>query len=331
MKRIEKTVFISYRRENVPWALAIFQYLTQQGFDVFFDYSGVDSGAFEKIIIENIRSRAHFLVLLTPSALDDCSKPNDWLRREIEIAIDSRRNVIPLIFEGFDFGAPPIATKLTGELAQLREYNGMGVPAEYFDAAMDKLCARFLKVPLDAVIHPASPTARRAAASEKAEAVAAPAVPEKELSAQEFFERGYRAADAESKIHFYTEAIRLKPDYASAFNNRGAARETIGDNAGAREDCDQALKLKPDFALAFLTRGSLREKQGDLTGAMADYTEAIRLEPNDPAIHIARGFFRETQGDNAGALQDYEEAMRLREGRVPAADPPASPPGPEAV
>jgi hypothetical protein len=35
MERIEKTVFLSYRRTNVPWALAIFQNLTQHGYDVF--------------------------------------------------------------------------------------------------------------------------------------------------------------------------------------------------------------------------------------------------------------------------------------------------------
>jgi proteic killer suppression protein len=41
MGRIEKTVFISYRRTNIPWALAIFQNLTQFGYDVFFDFSGI--------------------------------------------------------------------------------------------------------------------------------------------------------------------------------------------------------------------------------------------------------------------------------------------------
>ena len=70
MQFIEKTVFISYRRTNVPWALAIFQNLRQHGYDVFFDYSGIASGDFESVILGNINARAHFLVLLTPSALE---------------------------------------------------------------------------------------------------------------------------------------------------------------------------------------------------------------------------------------------------------------------
>ena len=43
------------------------------------------------------------------------------------------------MLESFDFGAPAIASQLTGKLALLKRYNAMTVFAEYFDAAMDKL------------------------------------------------------------------------------------------------------------------------------------------------------------------------------------------------
>jgi hypothetical protein len=75
MERVEKTVFLSYRRTNIPWALAIFQNLTQHGYDVFIDYSGIASGDFERVILGNITARAHFLVLLTPSALERLRRP----------------------------------------------------------------------------------------------------------------------------------------------------------------------------------------------------------------------------------------------------------------
>jgi hypothetical protein len=60
MDRVEQTVFLSYRRTNVPWALAIFQNLTHDGYDVFFDYKGISRGDFEQVILGNIRARAHF-------------------------------------------------------------------------------------------------------------------------------------------------------------------------------------------------------------------------------------------------------------------------------
>ena len=117
MPGVEKTVFISYRRASFPWALAVLQHLTHHGFDVFFDVVGIASGDFEQVILENVRSRAHFLVLLTPSTLQRCAEPGDWLRREIEGAMACRRNIVPVMLEGFDFGAPGIRSQLTGALA----------------------------------------------------------------------------------------------------------------------------------------------------------------------------------------------------------------------
>ena len=77
-----------------------------QGYDVFFDYLSIKSGDFEQIIIGNIKARAHFVVILIPSALERCNQPGDWLRREIETAIDEKRNIVPVMLENFDFGSP---------------------------------------------------------------------------------------------------------------------------------------------------------------------------------------------------------------------------------
>jgi len=160
MGRIEKTVFVSYRRTDESWGLAVFQDLTQHGYDVFIDYDGIASGNFETVILENIRTRPHFLVLLTPTALERCRDPKDWMRREIEAALDSRRNIVPLMLEGFDFGTPAIASQLTGKLVALKEYNGLEIPkGRFFSSEMERLRNKFLNMPVDAVLHPASVSA----------------------------------------------------------------------------------------------------------------------------------------------------------------------------
>ena len=280
MPRIEKTVFISYRRTNAPWAPAISQNLTHNGFDVFFDFTGLASGAFQSVILDNIHSRAHFLVLLTPSALERCGEPSDWLRREIEAALNSKRNIVPLMLEGFVFGTPSISNQLTGKLAALKKYNAMTVSAEYFDAAMEKLRSKFLNVALEAVLQPASPEASQVATDEKSVIANAPAVAEDELTAQQWFERGVDATDPDEEIRFNTEAIRLQPHFAEAFYNRGLARKGKGDLDGALADFDEAVRLQPDFAEAFDSRGDVRRAQGDLDGALSDYDEALRLKPD---------------------------------------------------
>jgi hypothetical protein len=174
MGRIEKTVFVSYRRTDGAWGLAIFQNLTQHGYDVFIDYDGIASGNFETVILENIRLRAHFLVLLTPTALERCGDPKDWMRREIEAALDSRRNIVPLMLEGFDFGKPPVAGQLTGKLAELKKYNGLEIPGvRFFSSEMERLRNKFLNVEVDAVLHPASDSAQQVAKEQKDKATMA--------------------------------------------------------------------------------------------------------------------------------------------------------------
>jgi formylglycine-generating enzyme required for sulfatase activity len=156
MARIEKTIFISYRRMDVYTALAVYENLKNHGYDVFFDYRSISSGDFEQIITSNIKARAHFLLILTPTALDRCNEPGDWLRREIELAIDEKRNIVPLFFKSFRFGAPSVTEKLTGKLKNLSRYNGLNVHEDYFDEAMHRLRFQYLNIPLDTVLHPVS-------------------------------------------------------------------------------------------------------------------------------------------------------------------------------
>jgi hypothetical protein len=46
-------------------------------------YDGLAGGDFETAILENIKARAHFLVLLTPTALERSGDPEDWMRLKI--------------------------------------------------------------------------------------------------------------------------------------------------------------------------------------------------------------------------------------------------------
>jgi tetratricopeptide (TPR) repeat protein len=185
-------------------------------------------------------------VLLTPSALERCDEPADWLRREIETALAHQRNTVPLMLEGFNFGTPKIASQLTGTLAALKHYNGLSIPPEYFLKAMGRLRDKYLNVSLAAVLHPASIPAQQAAIEQREAAGEAPAVREEELTAQQWFERGFAAADIDEKLRFYTEALRLKPDYAEVFNNRALARRDKGDLDGALADYNEALRLGYD-------------------------------------------------------------------------------------
>ena len=145
------SVFISYRRKTSKHpALLVFKDLDSHGYDAFIDYESIDSGIFATEILNQIASRRHFVIILSPECLDRTINPDDWLRREIEYAIDMQRNIVPLLFDDFKFESAK--QYLVGKLSVLGDYNGLTVPDGYFDEAMDKLRTRFLKQPVKGTV-----------------------------------------------------------------------------------------------------------------------------------------------------------------------------------
>jgi tetratricopeptide (TPR) repeat protein len=289
--RVEKTVFISYRRTNSFTARAVYQSLVIKGYDVFFDFEGINSGDFEQIILSNIRARAHFLVILTPSALERCNNPKDWLRREIETAIDEKRNIVPLFFEGFNFGSPSISQHLNGKMALLKKYNGLNVPADYFNEAIDKLTNRFLNVPLDAVLQPLSINAKKQTEDQLISLNKASAVMKSELSSEEWYEKGYKSInDPEKAKYYFLQAIKLKPDYAEAFYNCGVAEHKLKNYDAALVYFTEAIRIDPTLMESYYGRGLIFELKKDYPAALADFRKYLESNYEDrrfvTKIHI---------------------------------------------
>jgi tetratricopeptide (TPR) repeat protein len=320
--RIEKTIFISYRRTNLPWALAIYQELTHNGYDVFFDYLSIPSGDFENIIVENIKARAHFVVILTPSALERCNEPGDWLRREIETAMDEKRNIIPLMLESFDFGSPSTVKALTGKLEKLKKYNGLRLHSEYFFEGMDRLRKQYLNVSLDTVIHPVSEEAKPITKEHQAAASEASPVEKEQLTAQEWFERGYSYQEADNwkeSIRCYTQAINLEPNFAVAFRNRGDCFQSEGVLAKAIEDYNKSIRLYSAQSISVKKRGrALVGTRKPKTRYSYDFLEKIadnlraysELNLELAKAYFGRGIAHQLTNKLKKALKDYDKAIQ---------------------
>ena len=135
-----------------------------------------------------------------------------------------------------------------------------------------------------------------------------------DLAARAWFSVGYliKDEDPEDALAAYAEAIRLKPDYAEAYNNRGAVKDALGRHDDAIADYDEAIRLKPDYAEAYNNRGAVKDALGRHDDAIADYDEAIRLKPDYAIAYANRGNVKTALGRHDDAIADQDEAIRLQ-------------------
>ena len=316
MAQVEKTIFISYRRANEAWALATFQHLKREGYDVFMDTQTNGSGAFEKTIIENIKHRAHFLVILTPSALDKCNESGDWLRREIETAIETRRNIVPIMMEGFDFDDPRLQEFLTGNLSLLKRYNGLPIYSMYFEAGMQKLINEFLNVDLKDVPHPEplSKEVKKATQQQIKEISRQEPVKQNQLTAQIWFDRGYQASqkgDYTEAIRFYEKSIELDPEFVDTHNNLGYVLNNMERYEEAKQFLQKAVELDPAYAYAYHNLGNSLKNLGQYQEAEQAYRKAILLDPEDAYPYNGLGNTLKELKQYQEAEQAYRKAIQL--------------------
>jgi len=309
---VDNSAFISYRRDASAYlARAIFQDLRAHDIDVFMDVESINAGQFNKIIVSQIAARPYFLLLLTPGTLERCKEPIDWLRNEIEQALTTKRQIVLLHTPKFDF--EDINRFLESEVAaEIKLFNAVDVPHNYFEAAMDRLRTRFL-IPIDLPSTPAPQVDSEAVQKNLAQIAAEPKVTQEQLSAQEYFERALARPESEVDgiIADYTEALRLNPQYADAYNNRSTAFLDKGDIEQAIADCDAALRLDPQLASAYINRANALVDKGDIEKAVDDYYEAIRLDPDAYIAYFNRGNVFFDEGDVSEAIDDHSEAIRI--------------------
>lgn len=311
--KIEKTVFISYRRATPYHARAVYQDLKQHRYDVFLDVQSVNSGEFKQIILRQIEARSHFVIVLTPNALERINEPNDWLRLEIEHAIDFNRNIVPLMFDNFQFDLATKA-KLPSKLAHLPDFNYVEFPPTYFEEAMKRLRTRFLRIAVDTRqrVVPISdiPVIERAQAQVASQPVVTPA----QLIAEHLAIRAWQhneSGNYEEAIAMTNESIRLNPQFSFAFAKRAYAKHRLGDINEAIADYSEAVGLEPYHAETYCNRGVAYRENGEFELALADYSEAIRLDPKYAAAYYNRGLLYAHRNEYEHAIADFTETILL--------------------
>ena len=145
-------------------------------------------------------------------------------------------------------------------------------------------------------------------------------------TAEEYFKNGfskYNLKDYSGAIVDYNNAIRLKPDYADAYNNRGVAMYFLKDMNAACSDWSKAGELGSAIALTsmqnyckqtaeeYYNKGISKYKLEDYTGAIVDFNNAIQLKPDYADAYSYRGVAKHNLQDYTGAITDYNKVIQL--------------------
>lgn len=128
--------FISYRRKSWPFAHHMADELRRHtGGDVFIDYQGIDEPNFAASISRHLRESDVVLVVVSEHTFaPQIHHPEDWVRREIHMALDMRKPIILVCIDGL---TPP--ANLPPDIAEIASIQGVMFYPDYFEAAIKRL------------------------------------------------------------------------------------------------------------------------------------------------------------------------------------------------
>src|SRR5262245_237494 len=130
--------------------------------------------------------------------------------------------------------------------------------------------------------------------------------------AEAYLKRGEAAAGAhkyDDAIADYNEAIRQRPGYAEAYNDRGHSYHWKGGNDDrAIADFTRAIELRPNYPTAYNNRGVVYMAGGQAAKAIPEFDRALELNPNLRNAYVNRGNARLRLLQVGAALDDFHRA-----------------------
>ncbi|MBX9770640.1 MAG: hypothetical protein K2X29_04685 [Candidatus Obscuribacterales bacterium] len=102
------------------------------------------------------------------------------------------------------------------------------------------------------------------------------------------------------------------PNDAEAYCRRGSAYSHFDQSELSLKDLSKAIQLKPDYASAYLERGNTYSIcLSDYKHAIEDYTSAIRVDPMKCDAYHNRSLSYEVLGEHEQAEQDMLKSQEI--------------------
>ncbi|MEA3452133.1 MAG: tetratricopeptide repeat protein, partial [Bacteroidota bacterium] len=125
---------------------------------------------------------------------------------------------------------------------------------------------------------------------------------------QSFSEKKYDEA-----ISYFSEAIKLDPNFEKAYYNRGSVRLEMKEYEGAILDFEKAIMINPSLEKAFFSKAYAELNKGLYEEAVYDFNAAIQLSYSEANVYYYKGvaLFQLNKYDEAEAA--FSEAINKNE------------------
>jgi tetratricopeptide (TPR) repeat protein len=133
-------------------------------------------------------------------------------------------------------------------------------------------------------------------------------------SADNYYRLGneyYFKGEYNKAIEYFTEAVKLKPDNAKYYNDRGISYDWLKEYEKAIVDHSKAIELEPDNAKYYNNRGFGYHELKEYEKAIVDNSEAIELEPDNAEYYNDRGISYSWLKEYEKAIADHSKAIEL--------------------
>ena len=110
----------------------------------------------------------------------------------------------------------------------------------------------------------------------------------------------------------WTDVVSKSPLNHRGRTNLGVLLNDRGDRMEAIQEFTEALRIKPNFAVARNNLGNALLRQGRYNEAIVQLKEALRLEPNMVGAHNNMGIILGIRGDFDNAVRHFKRALAIK-------------------